>query len=121
METKKTIIVSIITTLATLFVVAVIMHLCCGNCGGQNRCSKGDMKCSSSYMHDDDGGSKCASYSKECMKKCKKMDAKCDKGDMKCEKGDKCCKSKEACKMDKGKTCSKDKEVEVTVTETVKK
>jgi len=48
------------------------------------------------------------------------MDAKCDKGDMKCEKGDKCCKSKEACKMDKGKTCSKDKEVEVTVTETVK-
>ena len=120
METKKTIIVSIITTLATLFVVAVIMHLCCGNCGGQSRCSKDETKCSSSYNHCESAG-KCASYTKMCKKKCEKMDSKCEEGEAKCTKGVKCCQSKEAWKMGEGKSCSKDKAVEVTVTETVKK
>lgn len=120
MDTKKAIIISIITTLSTLFVVAVIMHLCCGHCGNQSpRCDKDEMKCSSSYNHGD--MEKCASYSKH-MKKCSKGSSEaCKKGDSKCEMGEKCTMSKEACKMGEGKTCSKDKEVVVKVVETEKK
>ncbi len=72
METKKTIIVSVLTTLATIFVVAVIMHLCCGQCGQNTSCSGAKTEC---YA----GESKCSKNAK-CgkEKKCHKSDEEDD-------------------------------------------
>ena len=45
MGTQKTIVISAITTLATMFVVAVLIHLCCGNCNRNSSCSKAKSHC----------------------------------------------------------------------------
>ncbi|MGE0560579.1 MAG: hypothetical protein AB7O47_02070 [Flavobacteriales bacterium] len=79
METKKTIIVSIITTLATMFIVAVIMHMCCGNCGGRSSCSKSKSHCEQSSSCK--STSSCSGKSK-CGKEKKCSKTSCDK-DMK--------------------------------------
>lgn len=78
METRKIIITSILTTLATMLVVAVIMHLCCGNCGGRSSCSKAKIECSS-------GATDCKK-SADCKSKCEKGEKSCKS---KCEKGEK--------------------------------
>lgn len=99
MDTKKTIIVSVLTTLATIFVVAVIMHMCCGNCGKRSHCSSAPTHCSAANSHCEGGSyakcSKGASCSKKAMctkgENCKGKSscskASCDKS--KCEKGTK--------------------------------
>ena len=111
METRQTIITSFLTTLATIFVVAVIMHMCCGHCGGKSSCSKQSSHCEKSM-------SSCGSDS-SCKEKCCADKSKCDM-----EKG--CSKDSKMCKMD-GKTCTmKDgkemvMEKEIVVKEEVKK
>ncbi len=86
MDTKKTIIVSILTTLATMFVVAVLVHLCCGRCGESASCSRQEYRIEKSCS----GESKCE----------KQMD---------CSRKPSCGMGKEACKEGKmcasGKTC----------------
>lgn len=76
METKKTIIVSVITTLATMLIVAVIMHLYCGNCGGKSSCSKAKSHCEQSSSCKSE--SACSGKSK-CGKEKKCSKSKCDK------------------------------------------
>ena len=105
METKKIIITSILTTLSTLLVVAIIMHLCCGNCGGRSSCSKAKVECRMTSS-DCKKSSACADKSK-----CDKKQACADKS--KCDKEKKCCKS-----MTEGKEMVMEKEV---VKEEVKK
>ena len=83
---KKTIIVSILTTLTTMFVVAVMIHMCRANCGGNLSCSKQAKQCN--YASSECGqSSSCASYSK-------------------CRKQKSCCKSQSKCSKDK--SCEKD-------------
>lgn len=77
METKKTIIVSVITTLATMLIVAVIMHLCCGNCGGKSSCSKAKSHCEQSSSCKSE--STCSGKSK-CGKEKKCAKSSCEKG-----------------------------------------
>lgn len=83
METKKTIIVSIITTLATMFVVAVLIHLCCGNCGGRSSCKIQSSQCEKSMKCE--MGSKCDKASKCDMKK--SCNGKACEGKSSCDKG----------------------------------
>ena len=91
MDTKKTIIVSIITTLATMFVVAVLIHLC--HCGGgrcyrQQSCNNGMMQ---QCMYNHGGGhGQCAAYASCHGKSCS--------GNSKCSKG-KSCTGKSKCSM----------------------
>ena len=73
---KKTILVSIGTTLATMFVVMICMHMCKSHCGASSSCGKATTECGSSYG---DGG-KCASYTKSCHKKKSCSKSKCSKG-----------------------------------------
>ena len=61
METKKTIIVSVLTTLATMLIVSAIMYLSCGQCGKNTSCSKANTEC-------------CADDKKCEKKKCHKSD-----------------------------------------------
>lgn len=110
MDTKKTIIVSILTTLATMFIVAIIMHMCCGNCGGKSRCGKASAQCSASYGHGDYHGSHggCASYAKSCHAKKSCSTKKSCSSKSKCSKSGKCCKSKcskSSCQKGDAKTC----------------
>ncbi len=76
METKKTIIVSIITTLATMLIVAVIMHMCCGNCGKNSSCTKATSRCEQSSSCKSE--SACAGKSK-CGKEKSCSKSSCDK------------------------------------------
>lgn len=98
MDTKKTIIVSVLTTLATVFVVAVLMHMCSGHCGKRSHCSSTPSHCSAASSHCKSESAKCdkrTSCSKKAMcskgEKCKDKSncskASCDKS--KCEKGTK--------------------------------
>lgn len=105
METKKIIITSILTTLSTLLVVAIIMHLCCGNCGGKSSCSKAKIECKM-MKSDCKKSDACADKSK-----CDKEKSCADKS--KCDKEKKCCKS-----MAEGQEMVMEKEV---VKEEVKK
>ncbi len=101
MDTKKTILVSVLTTLATMFIVAVIMHMCCGNCHGKSKCEKSSTKCSSSYDgHGEGYHGKCASYAKSCHGK------KSCSSSKSCSSASKSCSSKSKCS--KGKSCSKE-------------
>ena len=79
METKKTIIVSVITTLATMFVVAVLIHLCCGYCGGKSLCPKQPAHCEKSMSCKSE--SKCGKEKSMCKKEegCSKSSS-CEKG-----------------------------------------
>jgi hypothetical protein len=100
---KKTILVSAGTSLVTMFVVMICMHLCKSHCG-QSICGNTSTQCSSSYEHGDDNG-KCAAYSScSSSKSCAKEKSCSSKS--KCNKGEKkCCKSKSSCKKGKAKTC----------------
>jgi len=97
---KKTIITSVITTIATMFIVFTTVHLIHGSCGGQSKCGKESTKCSSSDYHCG-GHGKCASFSKHCKGK-KECSSK-----KSCKKGEKSCSSKSKCS--KKKSCDKDK------------
>lgn len=98
MDTKKTIIVSVLTTLATMFVVAVLMHLCSGHCGNKSSCAPAKSHCSKAKANCGSSAS-CADYSK-----CSKKKSSCSSSSSsKCEKGASCAK-KASCK--KGKSCS---------------
>ena len=76
MDTKKTILVSVLSTLATLFVVAVIIHMCHGHCG-QNSCAKAKSCHATSYGnngghghgHGCAEGNSCAGQKAKCHKK----------------------------------------------------
>ncbi|PCJ01144.1 MAG: hypothetical protein COB15_01535 [Flavobacteriales bacterium] len=92
MEMKKTILVSALTTIATMFIIMICIHMCKSHCG-QSRCSKASVQCSSSY-----GGNGCDSYSG-----CTKSSSCSSKS--KCSKAKKCCKSKSSCKKGENKTC----------------
>lgn len=93
---KKTILVSIGTTLATMFVVMICMHICKSHCG-QSRCGKAAVQCGSSYGG---GHGKCASYSScSSSKSCSKEKS--------CKYSSKSCSSKSKCS--KGKNCDKSK------------
>jgi hypothetical protein len=88
---KKTILVSAGTTLVTMFVVMVCMHLCKSHCG-QSSCGNASAQCSSSYSHGGDNG-KCAAYSScSSSKSCSKEKSCSSKS--KCSKGKSCHKSK---------------------------
>ena len=114
MDTKKTIFVSIVTTLATMFVVAVCIHLCTSHCG-QSRCGHNAMMNCSSYGHGSGNGmGRCAEFSGHGMK-CEKIIKKCCKGDAKCKAGSKC---KDGKKCKNASKCSKDKNIEVKIIET---
>ena len=95
MDTKKTIIVSVLTTLATMLVVAMVMHLCASHCGQRSSCS------SAVSAHCSKGESSCASSSK-CSKK-----MKCGKSSS-CEK-EKSCSGKSKCA--KSSSCKKGEQV----------
>jgi len=110
---KKTIIVSVLTTIATMFLICLVCHLlrCHSNCGKSPKCGQ-SIQCGSSYGHGH--FNKCASYSscsssKSCRSKCNKASS--------CAKATKCCKSKSSCKKGKTKTCKwaskDDKEVKI--------
>ncbi|PCJ23804.1 MAG: hypothetical protein COA97_10810 [Flavobacteriales bacterium] len=92
MDTKKTILVSVLSTLGTMLIVAMIMHMCCGNCGKKTRCSKDSTQCSQSYGDACESSSSCTAYSKKChaKKSCKYSSKSCAKGSShkKCCKGD---------------------------------
>lgn len=77
METKNVIITSILTTLATMLVVAVIMHLCCGNCGGRSSCSKSKSHCEQSSSCE--SNSKCGKSKSSCGREKSCSKSKCDK------------------------------------------
>ena len=112
MNTKKTILVSALTTLATMFILMICMHMCKSNCG-QSKCGKAAVQCGSSYGHGSGNGhGKCANYTSSCSKKSScSSKSKCSKGksacssSSKCSKGTKCCKSKTSCKKGDVKTC----------------
>ena len=93
---KKTILVSIGTTLATMFVVMMLMHLCSSHCG-QSRCGKNESKCSSSYSHGGEHGKCAATAGCESKTKCSSKKS--------CKKGSKSCSSKSKCS--KKKSCDK--------------
>ncbi len=88
MDTKKTIIISVLTTLATMFIVALIMHMCCGNCGKQSSCSVKANHCSASASSDCGSKASCASYAK-CKKSKKCGDKSSCKSDASSCKGEK--------------------------------
>jgi hypothetical protein len=113
---KKTILVSALTTLATMFVVGMLMHMCKSHCG-QSKCEKTSTQCSSSYGHGDysscKGEKKCSfsdndghftwkSGEKSICAKVKSCSSK-----SKCSKTKKCDKSKSKCS--KKKSCDKSK------------
>lgn len=116
MDTKKTIFVSIATTLATMFVVAVLVHLCSGNCGRRNGCSKEISHCSYMKSHCKKSSS-CASYSSHCSstKSCSSTSS-CS-GKSTCSKRSKCSKGK---KCSSKTSCSKGKNGEHIVKEIIK-
>jgi hypothetical protein len=119
MDTKKVILTTIATTLATMFVVAVMMHLCRSHCGKSSSCSAVSTSCSSHSSCEK--ASSCASYSKCSNKKSCKGKSECSKGQS-CEGKSKCSKGKSCAgdvdaktfkfKTDDGKTIVK-KVVEV--------
>ena len=88
MDTKKTIFVSIATTLATMFVVAVLMHMCRGNCHrGGSSCGAAKVEC---YSKSKCGqSSSCASYSSCSSKKSCSKSSSCS-SKSKCSKGKSC-------------------------------
>ncbi len=94
MDTKKTILISIATTLATLFIVATTLHILRGNCGKRSNCNS-MMKAHCGYMKSHcDKSSSCASYSSCSKKKCSKSSSCSEKS--KCAEGKKC-SSKTTC------------------------
>jgi hypothetical protein len=96
MDNKKTILVSIITTLATLFVVATLFHLC-GNCS-KNTCSRNNYH-------------QCASYHKSCH-----GNSTCDKSEKKCGSSTKCSKEKSCTSKTK---CTKGENGEKIIEKTI--
>lgn len=117
MDTKKTILVSVATTLVTMFVVAVLMHMCGGNCGKNSNCHS-KMKSHCSYMKSHcDKSSSCASYSTECSsKKSCSAQSSCSKKS-KCSKSSKCSKGK---KCSSKTTCTKGENGEKIIKKVVK-
>ncbi|PKP46486.1 MAG: hypothetical protein CVT95_06960 [Bacteroidetes bacterium HGW-Bacteroidetes-12] len=79
METKKTIIVSVLTTLATILVAALIMHFSCGSCREGSSCPM-KSNCTATSSHCEKSAS-CSDKSECCKDK-----SKCRKGDKKCSK-----------------------------------
>ena len=115
MDTKKTIFVSIATTLATLFVVATIVHICRGHCGNRgNNCHASGKHFM--YKAKCGGQSSCASFSHCSKKKGCKSDSSCSaqsscSGKSKCSKGSSCSSKT---------TCSKGKNGEQVIKKVVK-
>lgn len=102
METRQTIITSFLTTLATIFVVAVIMHMCGGHCGGKSSCSKQKSHCERSMSYGSDSS---------CKEKCCADKSKCDM-EKSCSKDGKMCKMEgKTCTMKDGKEMVMDKEI----------
>lgn len=124
MDTKKTIFVSVATTLVTMFVVATIIHMCRGNCHkGSSSCHE-KVKSHCNYKKSHCKKSSCDAYSgstssaKSCKGKssCSKK-SKCSK-DSKCSKGKKCSSKTSCSKGKKGEhTIKKKIEIETTADE----
>ena len=85
METRQTIITSFLTTLATIFVVAVIMHMCCGRCGERSSCPKQSSHCSASRSHCEKSSSCSKGEKSSCEKACEKEGKMCEKGGKMCK------------------------------------
>ncbi|MBL4592894.1 MAG: hypothetical protein JKX68_03650 [Flavobacteriales bacterium] len=117
---KKTILVSIGTTLATMFIVMICIHMCKSHCG-QSRCEKSSTQCDSSYGGDDYHG-KCAAYS-GCESKRSCSSKKSCSSKSKCSKGKSCSKSKCSSTSKDGvttKTCKYKDGEKVIIKKTVK-
>jgi hypothetical protein len=111
MDTKKTIFVSMATTLVTMFVVAVLMHMCGGNCHKGSSSCQGKAKAHCSYEKSSCKKSSCDAYS-GCT-----ASAKSCKSKSSCHKKSKCSKGK---KCSSKTSCSKGKNGEHIVKKVVK-
>lgn len=117
MDTKKTIFVSVATTLVTMFVVATMFHMMRGNCHkGSSSChEKVKSHCGSEKSHCKKRSCDAYSGSTTSAKSCKGKSS-CSKKS-KCSKGDKCSKGK---KCSSKTSCSKGKKGEYIIKKEVK-